>query len=391
VRLCLRLLPPPDSSLRSPTPPSLQPGPPSALSPPLSGAREPARPPYHARRGAAPPPARRLCVSAVCCGWTRSSGPGSEGGVSRGCGGVSDLTGPGRPSSFPPPPRKDEPPFPPGLPTFCPSTLFKCLWIRLSIGQISPALLPQQEAGQAGPREGRDWLALEARGSPVSTVTWCALFSYHVPAAQVRRGRCSWVWGPFSALRVAFDIQPSSSSIGCMRRGRASAILLGGGAALLLSLLWMPVLLPGASRLLLLPRALLSMASGSPPSQPSQASGSGYVPGSVSAAFVTCPNEKVAKEIARAVVEKHLAACVNLIPKITSIYEWKGKIEEDSEVLMMIKTQSSLVPALTDFVRSVHPYEVAEVIALPVEQGNIPYLNWVRQVTVISDSSTVQP
>uniref|UniRef100_F6TVZ7 Protein CutA n=1 Tax=Equus caballus TaxID=9796 RepID=F6TVZ7_HORSE len=265
------------------------------------------------------------------------------------------------------------------------------LQIRLSIGQISPALLPQQEAGQAGPREGRDWLALEARGSPVSTVTWCALFSYHVPAAQVRRGRCSWVWGPFSALRVAFDIQPSSSSIGCMRRGRASAILLGGGAALLLSLLWMPVLLPGASRLLLLPRALLSMASGSPPSQPSQASGSGYVPGSVSAAFVTCPNEKVAKEIARAVVEKHLAACVNLIPKITSIYEWKGKIEEDSEVLMMIKTQSSLVPALTDFVRSVHPYEVAEVIALPVEQGNIPYLNWVRQVTVISDSSTVQP
>lgn len=70
-------------------------------------------------------------------------------------------------------------------------------------------------------------------------------------------------------------------------------------AALLLSLLWMPALLPVASRLLLLPRALLSMASGSPPSQPPPASSSGYVPGSVSAAFVTCPNEKVAKEIAR--------------------------------------------------------------------------------------------
>lgn len=80
-------------------------------------------------------------------------------------------------------------------------------------------------------------------------------------------------------------------------------------------------------------------------------------------------------------VEKRLAACVNLIPQITSIYEWKGKIEEDSEVLMMIKTQSSLVPALTEFVRSVHPYEVAEVIALPVEQGNPPYLHWVHQVT----------
>lgn len=70
-------------------------------------------------------------------------------------------------------------------------------------------------------------------------------------------------------------------------------------AALLLSLLWMPALLSVASRLLLLPRALLSMASGSPPPQSSPASDSGYVPGSVSAAFVTCPNEKVAKEIAR--------------------------------------------------------------------------------------------
>lgn len=70
-------------------------------------------------------------------------------------------------------------------------------------------------------------------------------------------------------------------------------------ATLLLSLLWMPALLPIVSRLLLLPRALLSMASGSPPTQPTPASGSAYVPGSVSAAFVTCPNEKVAKEIAR--------------------------------------------------------------------------------------------
>uniref|UniRef100_A0ABI8AFD0 CutA divalent cation tolerance homolog n=1 Tax=Felis catus TaxID=9685 RepID=A0ABI8AFD0_FELCA len=93
-----------------------------------------------------------------------------------------------------------------------------------------------------------------------------------------------------------------------------------------------------------------------------------------------------------AVVEKRLAACVNLIPQITSIYEWKGELEEDNEVLMMIKTRSSLVPALTDYVRSVHPYEVAEVIALPVEQGNSPYLHWVHQVTEsVADSSTVLP
>uniref|UniRef100_A0A8C2S9E8 CutA divalent cation tolerance homolog n=1 Tax=Capra hircus TaxID=9925 RepID=A0A8C2S9E8_CAPHI len=93
----------------------------------------------------------------------------------------------------------------------------------------------------------------------------------------------------------------------------------------------------------------------------------------------------------RAMVEKRLAACVNLVPQITSIYEWKGEIEEDSEVLMMIKTQSSLVPALTDFVRSVHPYEVAEVIALPVEQGNPPYLQWVRQVTESAPDSSTAP
>ncbi|KYO47857.1 CutA-like protein [Alligator mississippiensis] len=76
-----------------------------------------------------------------------------------------------------------------------------------------------------------------------------------------------------------------------------------------------------------------------------------YAPGSLSAAFITCPNETVAKEIARAVVEKHLAACVNIMPQITSIYEWKGKIEEDSEVLLMIKTRSSRIPALAEYVR----------------------------------------
>ncbi|XP_025781048.1 protein CutA isoform X2 [Puma concolor] len=157
-----------------------------------------------------------------------------------------------------------------------------------------------------------------------------------------------------------------------MSWGRASAILFGAGAALLLSLLWMPALLPVASRLLLLPRALLTMASGSPPSQPSPASSSGYVPGSVSAAFVTCPNERVAKEIARAVVEKRLAACVNLIPQITSIYEWKGELEEDNEVLMMIKTRSSLVPALTDYVQFRAPLRSGRGDRIACGAGELP-------------------
>ncbi|NP_001087290.1 protein CutA homolog [Xenopus laevis] len=105
-----------------------------------------------------------------------------------------------------------------------------------------------------------------------------------------------------------------------------------------------------------------------------------YVSGSLSAAYVTCPNDTVAKDIARGLVERKLAACVNVIPQITSIYEWKGKLEEDTEVLLMIKTRSSKVSALTEYVRSVHPYEVCEVISLPIEQGNPPYLKWVGDI-----------
>lgn len=102
-----------------------------------------------------------------------------------------------------------------------------------------------------------------------------------------------------------------------------------------------------------------------------------YKSGSISAAYVTCPDIPVAKQIARGLVERKLAACVNIIPNIISIYDWKGKIEEDNEILLMIKTRSSKVPAVTEYVRSVHPYEVCEVISVPIEQGNAPYLSWV--------------
>ncbi|KAM9491766.1 protein CutA homolog isoform 1-T1 [Salvelinus alpinus] len=105
-----------------------------------------------------------------------------------------------------------------------------------------------------------------------------------------------------------------------------------------------------------------------------------YISGTHSAAFVTCPNEQVAKDLARGIVEKKLAACVNIVPKITSVYEWQGKIQEDSEVLLMIKTRSSKVASLAEYVRSNHPYEVAEVISLPIEQGNPPYLKWLGDV-----------
>ncbi|KAK1155380.1 hypothetical protein AOXY_G27192 [Acipenser oxyrinchus oxyrinchus] len=113
----------------------------------------------------------------------------------------------------------------------------------------------------------------------------------------------------------------------------------------------------------------------------------GYAAGTHSAAFVTCPNEQVAKEIARSVLEALLGLVWSLFVAqslklccFSSVlhcrYEWQGKIEEDSEVLLMIKTRTSKVPALAEYVRSVHPYEVAEVISLPIDQGNPPYLKW---------------
>ncbi|XP_053908002.1 protein CutA isoform X2 [Cuculus canorus] len=129
-------------------------------------------------------------------------------------------------------------------------------------------------------------------------------------------------------------------------------------------------------------RRFLAMASRDPPAattgatDPPGDTGDTYVPGSVAAAFVTCPNVTVATELARSLVQQRLAACVNILPHVTSIYEWQGKLEEDSEVLMMIKTRSSKIPALAEFVRSAHPYEVPEVVAVPVTQGSVPYLRW---------------
>jgi periplasmic divalent cation tolerance protein len=80
-------------------------------------------------------------------------------------------------------------------------------------------------------------------------------------------------------------------------------------------------------------------------------------------------------------VEKKIAACVNIIPRITSIYSWEGKINEDSEILMMIKTQTTRVDELTKYIRENHPYSVAEVISTPIENGNNLYLKWIEEST----------
>ncbi|KAH8342651.1 hypothetical protein KR067_008014 [Drosophila pandora] len=107
--------------------------------------------------------------------------------------------------------------------------------------------------------------------------------------------------------------------------------------------------------------------------------GTPYQAGSSSVAYVTTPDQESAKKLARGIIERKLAACVNIVPQIESIYMWEGKVNEDSEYLLMIKTRTQQVDELSKYVRENHPYSVAEVISLPIQNGNPPYLKWIEQ------------
>lgn len=98
--------------------------------------------------------------------------------------------------------------------------------------------------------------------------------------------------------------------------------------------------------------------------------------------FVSCANSTQARLIARTVVEKRLAACVNVLRRsIDSYYRWKGKVEKASEVLLFIKTTEKKLPALEREVKRLHSYEVPEFIALPIVAGSKPYLDWLDENT----------
>jgi periplasmic divalent cation tolerance protein len=94
--------------------------------------------------------------------------------------------------------------------------------------------------------------------------------------------------------------------------------------------------------------------------------------------LVTAPSAEVAERIGRALVEERLAACANVVAGVTSIFRWKGAIEQESEVLVILKTTAAGVEPLRRRVVELHPYEVPEVVALAVESGHGPYLDWVR-------------
>ena len=97
--------------------------------------------------------------------------------------------------------------------------------------------------------------------------------------------------------------------------------------------------------------------------------------------LVTAPTAEKAAEIARVVVEERLAACGNVVPGLRSIYRWEGRIQDDAEALLVLKTTRARFDALRDRVLALHPYEVPEVIALPVEAGSARYLAWIGAET----------
>lgn len=97
--------------------------------------------------------------------------------------------------------------------------------------------------------------------------------------------------------------------------------------------------------------------------------------------FCTCPDDRAARELAAGLVRERLAACVNVLPPIRSIYRWQGVVQEDDEVLIVIKTGGARYREIEEWLVENHPYDLPEIIALPVEKGLPAYLDWIAQET----------
>ena len=98
--------------------------------------------------------------------------------------------------------------------------------------------------------------------------------------------------------------------------------------------------------------------------------------------LVTCSSVKEARKIVNFLVKKRLAACGNIIKGVESIFRWKGKVDKAGECLVIIKTKKSLFKRVKKAVRAVHSYEVPEIIALPILEGNKEYLDWIKESVV---------
>ena len=100
-----------------------------------------------------------------------------------------------------------------------------------------------------------------------------------------------------------------------------------------------------------------------------------------SVVLVTVGSLEEARRIGDALVSQHKAACVNIVPQIVSLFRWEGRIEDDNESLLFIKTRTELLSEVVETVKRIHSYDVPEIIALPIVDGSEEYLNWIGEET----------
>ncbi len=93
--------------------------------------------------------------------------------------------------------------------------------------------------------------------------------------------------------------------------------------------------------------------------------------------FCTCPDRETAETIARRLIESQLAACINILSSVTSVYLWQGEIETAQEYLLLIKSSADRYPDLENRIKALHPYELPEIVAVPIDRGHPDYLKWI--------------
>lgn len=97
--------------------------------------------------------------------------------------------------------------------------------------------------------------------------------------------------------------------------------------------------------------------------------------------YCTCPDQTVAERIAETVVRERLAACANIVPGLISIYRWQGQVQRAVELLLIMKTREVVYWLLETRIRELHPYDVPEIVALPIQAGSATYLDWLAENT----------
>jgi periplasmic divalent cation tolerance protein len=107
------------------------------------------------------------------------------------------------------------------------------------------------------------------------------------------------------------------------------------------------------------------------------------MPNTTELILCTCPDRDTSEKIAKRLIEGRLAACVNILPGLTSIYTWQDRLETAEEHLLLIKSSSDRYPAIEQAIRELHSYDLPEIIALPIARGLPDYLNWIDACVAI--------